>query len=85
MPRPSSVTTISATLTGLVVSVFSGKAVIVLINATVGGSFTSAMLMLNVVLAMLPPEPSDTVNWKLSEVVSLPSCSYVKRLLSISA
>ena len=44
-PRPSSVTTISATLMALDVSRSSGKVVVALISLTVGGWFTSMMLL----------------------------------------
>ena len=40
-----------------------------------GASLTGFTVILNVVSARLPPAPSDTVNVKLSLVVSLSSCS----------
>ena len=62
-----------------IVSVPPSATVAPVLTARTGKSLTGVTVMLNVVVGMLPPAPSETVKSKLSLVVSLPSCVYVSR------
>ena len=52
---------------------------------SIGGSFCGVTVRLNTCPATLLPCPSSTVKVKLSDVVSLPLCTYTSRPASMSA